>query len=97
MDDSSPSPKRNFISEVLTEHLKTTSIEDLKVGIGICERTLRRLHRGEMSAIQMKTIQKFAAYFEWGPEEAGMAVWYSDQLMVAKKKKRKRKAKGEPT
>ncbi len=81
-------PKRNYIAEVLDAFMKerVTSNKQLAEDIGISWVTLNRLRRGEMPSIQVKTIQKLAAYFQWGPEEAGSAVWFSDQLVPRKER-----------
>lgn len=90
-------PKRNYISEVLQAHVarRLTTNKELARDIGISWVTLNRLRRGAMEKIQIRTIQKLAAYFQWTPDEAGAAVWYSDQLVVDVKGKPRKKREGE--
>lgn len=90
-------PKRNFVAEVLDAWMsarpKKISFEALAYEIDITWVTLNRLRRGQMMTIQAKTILKLAKFFQWGVEETGMAVWYSDQLEPKPKPKSKRERK----
>ena len=82
--------KRNFIMEVLEAHMgsKKTTNEALCQATGISRPTLNSL-RGGHSMVRIDTVRKLARYFEWGPEEVGMAIWYSDVFDKQEGKKSK--------
>lgn len=98
MRSESEEKPRNFISETLEAAFQNRVKEDITIEemvreIGLSQITISRLRRGDVAVIQARTIQKLAAYFRWSLVEAGMAVWYSDQL-VPRKKPRSRRENG---
>lgn len=82
---------RNYISEVLTAALRTTTNAALASAIGVAPITLTRLRRG-MVDVQAGTIIRLANYFQWTETEVGSAVWYADKL-EGKKRVRRRSPK----
>jgi len=92
MSDDEQQPKRNFIKEVLEAHMaaKVTTNQELSDGTGLSRVTLNQLRRGH-SNVLIRTIRKLADYFQWGPEEVGMAIWYADVFEDPKKAKKTKK------
>ncbi len=89
-------PKRNYIAEVIDAHMRLLrrerreTTDEIAAGIGITRMTLNTLRRGT-SNFCLPMIAKVAKYFQWGPEEIGMAVWYADTFEKKPKGKSRRR------
>lgn len=89
------SPKRNFIAEVVSAHMKLHKISAPKLAIemGLSQPTMNSLQRGS-SKIRIRTLMTVARFFQWTAVEIGMAVWYSDKI-ASKPKRKKRGRRGD--
>lgn len=92
-------PWRNYLQEFMLAHRaarKGSTVRELAAEIGISPGTLNTISKGTRS-VMSSILQRIADHFQWGPLEAGCAVWYADTVEPSHKKRPRRKKDEEGT